>query len=150
VPDGLLRVVDTNVWISAFINARGGPARVLAAFLAGRFEALISQPLLDELRAAVSRRHIRRRCRFDDAQIAYVLQRLAVCETIELQGGLHLCRDPKDNMVLETAMLGGADAVVSRDDDLKRDLMLIRYLHAAGIEVMSVAHFLQRLEQVAS
>ena len=62
-----------------------------------------------------------------------------------LPGELHLCRDPEDDFLLETALLGGADCMVSRDDDLKRDLDLIDYLRTSGVEVLSVAQFLARL-----
>jgi predicted nucleic acid-binding protein len=62
-------------------------------------------------------------------------------------GGFHLCRDPKDDLILETALVAKARYVVSRDDDVKRDLDLIRYLRANGIETLSVAQFLDLLEE---
>jgi predicted nucleic acid-binding protein len=44
-------VVDTNVWVSAFLNATGFPARVLEAYAEGRFILVISEPLLEALRS---------------------------------------------------------------------------------------------------
>jgi predicted nucleic acid-binding protein len=63
------------------------------------------------------------------------------------EGNLHLCRDPDDDLVLETAILGGAQYVVSRDDDLKGDSELIAQMRARGIEILSVQHFLDRLQE---
>src|SRR5207248_38008 len=45
-----LRVgVDTNILVSALLNERGAPARILTAFREGRFTLVTSMPLLEEL-----------------------------------------------------------------------------------------------------
>ncbi len=62
-------------------------------------------------------------------------------------GSFVLCRDPKDDILLETAILGEADYVVSRDDDIKRDLDLIAHLRKHSIEVVPVTQFLDRLAE---
>ena len=46
---------------------------------------------------------------------------------------------------METALLGKADYLVSRDDDLKRDLELMRKMHEHGVTVVSVSGFLKVL-----
>jgi putative PIN family toxin of toxin-antitoxin system len=74
----------------------------------------------------------------------YLLQRRAIHVTPK--GDLHLCRDPDDDLILETAVLGGARYAVSRDDDLKGDDDLIAQARSRGVEVLSVQHFLDRLE----
>ena len=145
--EGLARVlVDTNVWISAFINAHGAPSRVLDAFLDGHFVPVTSQALLEELRTVAERPRIRSRFRLSEQDVATVIDRLRDRGIEALPPGtLRLCRDPKDDVVLETAIYGGAEFVVSRDDDVKRDLNLIAELRRRGIEVLSVAQFLDRL-----
>ena len=46
----MLRVVlDTNVLISGLLRTDGAPGKVLNALLAGRFEAVVTRPLVDEL-----------------------------------------------------------------------------------------------------
>jgi uncharacterized protein len=42
-------VIDSNVLISARLSPRGAPGRLLAAWLAGRFELIVSPALLSEL-----------------------------------------------------------------------------------------------------
>lgn len=49
-------------------------------------------------------------------------------------------------MVVETAIEGRARYIVSRDEDLTRDLDLVAALEAYGIEVLTVARFLELLE----
>jgi uncharacterized protein len=138
--------VDTNVWISAFINPSGAPAQVLAAFRAGAFVPVVSIALLDEIHAVLSRPRIRRRIRFSDEHLSEILDAIADKSVEALPSGtLQLCRDPADDLLLEAAILGGAQFAVSRDDDVKRDLDLIVGLRAQGIEVLTVAQFLTML-----
>lgn len=42
-------VIDTNVWVSAFLNPEGYPARLMRAGEAGQFDVVIR--FLDELEA---------------------------------------------------------------------------------------------------
>ncbi len=65
---------------------------------------------------------------------------------MEPTGELHLCRDPADDFLLETALLGQAGYMVTRDDDLKRDLELIQQMEEQGIQVLSVRQFLKLVE----
>ncbi|MGQ0603582.1 MAG: PIN domain-containing protein [Anaerolineales bacterium] len=57
-----------------------------------------------------------------------------------------LCRDPDDDIVLETAVVGKATHVVSRDEDITRDTDLFAQLKQLGIEPITVARFLRKLE----
>jgi len=54
-------VVDTNVWISAFINPNGAPARLLRQLALGYFIFVTSPYLLDEVADVLGRTRIRRR-----------------------------------------------------------------------------------------
>lgn len=145
--EALLRaLIDTNVWISAFLNVSGAPAQVLAAFLAERFVPVVSDALLEEIRDVLDRPRIRRHWQLRAADVANAV---ALLEDRAIHafptGDLHLCRDPDDDILLETALLGGARYFVSRDDDVKRDQELIARLEERGVTVLSVAHFLRLL-----
>lgn len=144
----ILRVlIDTNIWISGFINPFGAPARVLQLLTEDRYRLVVSHALLAEVEDVVTRPHIRRRLRAGDDRIDEFLR---IARTtgiwVEPTGTLRLCRDPNDDIILETALLGNATHVVSRDDDMKRDLDLIANLQTRGVEVVSVAQFLTLLE----
>ncbi|MBM2844000.1 MAG: putative toxin-antitoxin system toxin component, family [Anaerolineales bacterium] len=146
--DALPRVlVDTNVWVSAFINTPGQPARVIEAFLEDRFVPVTPRALADEIHEVLRRPRIRRRWRLSDEESATVLA-LLQDRAIEVipPGELRLCRDPDDDILLETAIIGGAQYFVSRDDDVKRDQQLIARLQDHGVKVLSVAQFLSLFE----
>ncbi|MGH9930596.1 MAG: putative toxin-antitoxin system toxin component, PIN family, partial [Pyrinomonadaceae bacterium] len=50
-----LIVIDTNVWVSAFLNRTGFPARIKDAWVNGKFEIAISTPLLHEINEVLHR-----------------------------------------------------------------------------------------------
>ena len=64
---------------------------------------------------------------------------------VNVEGCLKLCRDPRDDRVLETAIVGKATHIVSRDEDLTRDLDLVRELEVQGIKIVTVNIFLLEL-----
>jgi putative PIN family toxin of toxin-antitoxin system len=61
-------------------------------------------------------------------------------------GAVRECRDPDDDLILETALVGQAQYAVTRDDDIKRDRDLIEHLRAHGVTVLSVQQFLDKLD----
>jgi uncharacterized protein len=140
--------IDTNIWISAFINPSGPPAAVIAAFNTDKIIAIISQQFLNELAGVLTRNRIRQRLRVSGEDADEILARVREkAVRVNPTGAIQLCRDKKDDVMLETAILGRAHYIVSRDDDIKRDLNLIAYLHEHNIEVVTVARFLQLLDE---
>src|SRR3954447_8609110 len=114
---------------------------------AGRVRLVVSAPLIEEVERVLQRDRIRRRIELTDAELrAYLGALREPALSVAIGGGLHLCRDPKDDLVLETALVGRAQYVVSRDEDLTRDLDLVNVLQAHGVEVLTVARFLERLD----
>ncbi len=142
-------VIDTNVWVSAFINPHGAPAQIREAFVQGKFQVVLSVPLLDEIAEVLARPRIREKYKIDDSEIAAFLRALAERGIPVIPvGDLHVCRDPDDDLVLETALLGNARYMITRDDDLKRDQDLVAQLEAHQIAVLSVRQFLDRLAEL--
>jgi uncharacterized protein len=140
-------VIDTSVWVSALINPAGYPARVLAAFLDGRFTLIVSEPLLQELAATLSKPRIVRKYHITPEAVAALLsvfRERAVM--VSVYNTIHVCRDPNDDVVIETALRGRADVLVSRDDDLKGDLELVQFLETLGVGAWSVQRFLDTLD----
>jgi putative PIN family toxin of toxin-antitoxin system len=141
-------LIDTNVWVSAFINPAGHPAQLRQAWYEQRFEVVVSPPLLDELADVLTRPRITRKYPILDTDVSEFLVLLLQRARLVLPTGrIHECRDPDDDIVLETAILGDAEFVVSRDDDLKGDRDLIERLRDRGVEVVTVQQFLDRLAQ---
>jgi len=140
----VVAVIDTNIWVSAFLNPRGYPARLVEAGKAGQLAVVSSPPMLEELMNVLCRPRIMkiRLTTVDDAE-TFVRGVAAVAQLVSVTGNLQLCRDPDDDIVLETAIVGGAAYVVSRDEDITRDLTLTRQLVARGIEPITVNHLLK-------
>lgn len=139
-------LLDTNIWVSAIINPHGYPARLIRAWVDGRFQVIVSVPLLDEIADVLSRPRIREKYGVKAEEITEFL-RLLAAQAIKVTptGQLQICRDPDDDLILETAVLIQAQYVVSRDDDMKRDLELMTQMAARGVTVLTVQQFLDLL-----
>jgi putative PIN family toxin of toxin-antitoxin system len=140
-------VVDTNVTVSAVINRVGFPARVMAAFAAGRFTLVTSEPLLEELAVKLCLPRIQRRTGLSPDQVTDLIDSMReLAEVVEVTGEVKLCRDPDDDLVIEMALKGKADVLVSRDEDLTRAPEVLTALESSGVRVLTVARFLADLE----
>ena len=140
-------LVDTNVWVSSFINPSGSPARLVQAWRDGRYHVVVSLPLLEELSDVLTRPRITRKYPIVAADVEEFLQLLIQRSPMVVPtGAVRECRDPDDDLILETALLGQAQFAVTRDDDIKGDHDLVEHLESHGITVLTVQHFLDRLD----
>ncbi|HEX9015158.1 MAG TPA: putative toxin-antitoxin system toxin component, PIN family [Chloroflexota bacterium] len=134
------------MWVSALLNPSGGPAQVLRHLAEQRYTLLMSEPLLDELAAVLARPRLVRKYGISQADILELRAMLqAQSEEVKVRGDLKICRDPDDDIVIETALLGSADALVTRDDDLKGSSDVVAALTEVGVAVLSVRQFLAAL-----
>jgi putative PIN family toxin of toxin-antitoxin system len=142
-------VVDTNIWVSAFLTPRGYAARLKALWQAGRFDVIVSTPLLIELAEVLSRPRLQNKyaCTSVDYP-AYVRLIAELSDVVSVTGTLSLARDPDDDLVLETAIVGRATHLVSRDEDMTRDTDLYQQLEQQGLKAVTLTQFLGTLEMV--
>lgn len=137
-------VLDANLYVSALWNPEGLPAQLVVAYRGGRFTLIASAPMLAEVETALRRAKFARR--FTEALITELLHLLQIgAELVPVPGTLHLCRDPKDDMVIETAVSGRADVIVTGDKDLTDAVEVADYLAERGIQVLSVRVFAHML-----
>jgi putative PIN family toxin of toxin-antitoxin system len=139
-------VLDTDVLTAALRSDRGASRRLLVGALAGRFEVLVSVPLMIEYEAVLTREEHLTVARASLEDVTAVLDALAiVLEPVRLT---FLWRpalpDANDDMVLETAVNGRADLLVTFNR---------RHFEAAasefGIQVASPAEAVRRLRGLA-
>lgn len=112
----LLRVtLDTNVLVAGLRSRRGASHAVLRHWLAGRFLACASVPLWVEYEATLKRDEIAAAHGLATGEIDSLLDAWAVhVDPVELHYTWRpQLRDPKDEMVLETALNGRAEALVT-------------------------------------
>lgn len=139
----MMRVLfDSNVWISALLNSRGHPAKLLTRWSRGEFEVIVSPRIIEEIRSTLLAPRIARKYGITAAEIERFIE-LILLRTIAVfpQDRLRLCRDDRDDHLLEAALIGKAAALISRDDDLKRDLRLINIMAAFEVRILSVNQF---------
>jgi putative PIN family toxin of toxin-antitoxin system len=140
-------VVDANVWVSGVLARTSAPARLVAHFLGGRFELVTSEPLLAEVTDVLARPHIARRSRLSRPEIRLLIGAMRdLGDVVEVVGGVAVCRDPEDDAVIETAIRGNADVLISGDKDLTDAPEVSQALATAGIHVLTVARFVTELE----
>lgn len=127
------------------------PARLVEQWCRGHLTIITSLPLLDELSDVLNRPRLRRKYKIQEREITTLLRLLAArAVLVPVTGRLAICRDPDDDLVLETAIVGDADYLVTRDDDLKHDPAVNRYMRRRRIRIVSVSRFLNILSQGTS
>jgi putative PIN family toxin of toxin-antitoxin system len=111
-------VLDTDVLVAAFRSNAGASRRVLEAARARRFMLLLSVPLMLEYESVLSRPEHLAASGASKQDVSAVLDELAqVGKRVELAIRLRpMLSDPDDEMVLETAINGFADAIVTFND----------------------------------
>ncbi len=129
-------VVDTNVFVSGLLRPQGVPGQILRLWRAGQLHLLYSPALLDELVNVLARPRLRKYGLQPDDVRAIIDFLHEYGQLVIPTETLSVCRDPKDNHILEIAMTSRADAIVSGDDDL---LVLNPF---QGIPILSPADFL--------
>lgn len=108
-------VLDTDVVVAALRSDRGASRQLLLAALDRRFELLLSVSLILEYEAVLTRPTHLAACGLSSVEIGHVLDDLAsVARSVLLSFRWRpQLSDPDDDMVLETAINGNADAIVT-------------------------------------
>jgi putative PIN family toxin of toxin-antitoxin system len=96
-------VLDPNILISALISPMGPPARVVARWLAGDFELVVSELLLREFEDAVASPKLRKRITAEEASELLDLLRRAASVAADPPGGSYRSADPNDDYLLALA-----------------------------------------------
>jgi putative PIN family toxin of toxin-antitoxin system len=106
-------VVDTNVLVAALRSNSGASRQLLLAALNRRFEVVVSVPLLLEYESVLKRRDQLEVMRATTEDIDILLSDfIAVAREVRLEYRWRsTIKDPKDDMVLETAINGGARTI---------------------------------------
>ncbi len=131
-------VADTNVLISAALRRDGTPRACLDAVRSANGLLLFSNETFAELQDRLRRRKFDRYASRETRTI-YLAQLEAVCEWVPIAGAKLGCRDPDDDKLLETALTGEADCLVTGD----RDLLAMSPFR--GIPVLTPRNFLSLL-----
>lgn len=104
-------VFDTNIIVSSLLFESSKPAQVIR-FALQQGDVLLSLELLAELREVLGRKKFDRFITSEerDEFLEIFVERAILVEVVER---VQECRDPKDDKILELALNGRADCIVS-------------------------------------
>jgi len=127
--------LDTNILVSALLY-NGNERRVLEAAIRGDYKLILSLPILDEVEGVL------RRLGVDETMIeGYLLRLMEISEIVAPKKIEETpLRDRDDIKILECAVSGSSNYIVTGDQDL---LTLIEY---RGIKILRSIEFLNLIK----
>lgn len=133
-------VLDTNVLISGALWSGGAPRSVVNAIAGQNGMLLFSDETFEELHTRLMKE------KFDayagrPLRAAFLSRVRAVSQWVWIAGTVMGCRDPDDDKLLETALMGDADVLVSGDRDL------LEMDGSFAFPILAPARFLERFSR---
>ena len=138
-------VFDTNVIISALLFENSKPAQAFQYALANG-EVLLSLDLLEELNEVLGRKKFNKYVTNEEREefLEALIERAVLIEIVE---NVQECRDPKDDKVLELALNGEAQYIITGDLEeicfADRDLLVLNPFR--NVRVITVEDFLKTI-----
>jgi len=132
-------VIDTNVFVSALISPNGVSRAVLRACLQGQYQPLMGTALFLEYESILSRSEVMTRCPLPRAEVEALLAALmSVSQWVQVY---YLWRpnlsDEADNHLIELAIAGNAEAIVTQNfKDFQRAELIFPQLSIISPEVL--------------
>jgi uncharacterized protein len=126
-------VFDTNIFISAFVVPGSLAEKAILKIIEGADSLLISKDIIKEVLSVLSSKFGR------DAEalshVAVTLSELA--ELIKPGGRVKIFRDEPDNRILECAIYGKADLLVTGDKEM------LQLRDHKGVKIISLKEYLE-------
>ena len=109
-------VFDTNIFISAFVIPGSQAEKAVLRIIEGRDVLLLSKGILDELLTVLSTKFSRDK--EEISRVAVILSEMA--EWVVPSEKIKVLNHDPDNRILECAVSGSADVIVTGDKELLR------------------------------
>ena len=108
-------IIDTNLWVSFIISNK--LTLLDRLLLSKKIRLLFSKELLNEIASTITKPKLKKY--FANNGLEEMLMALEpFIDLIEVRTSISICRDPKDNFLLELAQDGKADYLLTGDKDL--------------------------------
>ena len=133
--------IDTSVLFQAFHSRRGASFQILQKVRYGEITMAVSLPVFQEYRDLLSRDDVRKQLALGPEDVETLLQFIATVArptSIRFVWRPNL-RDENDNMVMELALAGGSEYLITRNT---RDFLLDTDLSNEEVTVVTPAEFL--------
>lgn len=137
-------VIDTDVFVGAFLSPNGLPARILGLVKQEAFQLLLSENILKEYTIALGDERVKNAHKLTDTQITRTMGDLKASATFVTPPSATsaVATGEDGDEFVECALTGGAEFIVSGDTDRQEAK------HYPGIEVLSPMLFLALLVQL--
>ena len=140
---------DTNIFFRALIRKRNTANHLMDYWLDGRFILVLSQSIIDEVQKVASRPQLIQRYQYalqEANNLVDLLSQRAVRVEVPFSHQL-VCRDRSDDQVVDCAIWGRVQFLVSYDNDLLDEPELRHALFEYGVTVTTPEVFAERLEE---
>lgn len=133
-------VLDTVVFVRALINPKSRSGRLLTQH-ADRYTLIVSRPTAQELLEVIRRPELTEKySSLGTISPKEIIDIVAQAEAVDVRDPPAVVRDPKDDIIVATAIAGQADYIVSEDNDL------LDMGEVSGIAIVDTKSFLELLE----
>lgn len=134
-------VIDTNLFIKGLLKSKTARL-IIEAFIEERFKLISSEYLIGELIHTSQKPNLRKFITEDDAAllIALIKEKAII---VKPKGKINLCRDEKDNPIIETAITAKAEYIITSD----KDILEIPPEKLAPLKTISPEEFLDILKR---
>jgi uncharacterized protein len=126
-------VFDSNILISALVFPGKQAEKAVLRIIENRDQLLISKPIVDEVLEVLARKFAREPEEL--ARVAVLLADLA--DMVRPRRRVRVLRDEADNRILECAVAGGADSIITGDQ------AMLELGSFEGIQIRSLRTYLE-------
>ena|SRR3989339_107292 len=115
-----LVVLDSNVIVSSLLNSHSAPSQVIALWRDYRYDLLLSSYILNEVKNTLNDKQLAHKYHISPIKQSRLLTQLIHAgKMIEFDfKSIVDVRDPKDSAIIQTALAGKANCLVTGDQDL--------------------------------
>lgn len=138
--------IDTNVFLRSLIRRKNDANHLLSLWRDLRFVLVLSQAILDEIRAVLSRPELIQKYSYSLHSVSHLINLLGQRSVIvEIPFSYKLCRDVEDDPVADCAVWGRVQFLVSYDSDFLNDSTLRQALFEFGVEIVHPGTILETI-----
>ena len=128
-------LLDTNILISA-LGWNSKPKEIFLKCIAGELKLVTSPEQIEELRQVLGYPKFSFSEEQKETFISIILE---IAAMVEITGKVKVIKDdPDDDVILETALVGEADYIISGDSHL------LKLKEFAGIKILTTKEFLEK------
>jgi len=138
-----LVVIDTNIFISGLIIPQSYPYQIVRLWQDNCFNLVICQYLLEEIEDVLERKKIRQKYNLNTKSIQKIIHLLNnQAKIVKPTKSSIKVRDPKDQIILDTALAVKVDYLVTGDDDL---LCLAKRSGLKNLKIIKAKKFIKEI-----